>query len=76
MTGLGGLTGATGMTALITPSFPGSGLGGQPASGSPVGKTSLSGSSTGLSGFSQIPGQQHVSYGYRISEFTCLSFIR
>lgn len=60
MAGLGSLTTPAGMTGLVTPAFPGAGLGGQPTPGSPGGKTGLPGSATGLSGFSQIPGQQHV----------------
>ena len=57
MAALGSLTGPAG---LVTPSFPGTGLGSQPTPSSPGGKTGLPGSATGLSGFSQIPGQQHV----------------
>ena len=56
MAGLGSLTSSTGMTGLVTPSFPGAGL---TTPGSPGGKTGLPGSATGLTGFSQIPGQ-HV----------------
>ena len=59
MTGLGGLTGPTGISGLVTPTFPGSGLGGQPTPGSPVGKTGLPGSAaTAFSSFSQL--HQHV----------------
>ena len=51
MAALGSLTGPAG---LVTPSFPGTGLGSQPTPG----KTGLPGSATGLSSFSL--GQQHV----------------
>lgn len=63
MAGLGSLTGATGMAGLVTPTFNSGGpigLGGPPTPGSPVSKTGLSVSATGLTGFSQM--QHHVRH--------------
>ena len=61
MAGLGNLTGTVGMAGLVTPTFTSGGpigLGGPPAPGSPVGKTGLPATPTGLTGFSQM--QHHV----------------